>query len=192
MIKFTGLLLMVLVSSCNEQFPWESFKKCIESAPAIMDYPAQLESLGKSHHAIGNYQKRGLKSYEWNTYVYFGSRYAIEFSIDVELNKDHTKLIKLLGEPNFNLLVYSKITKNKGGGMEAHIASSISFGNKEWKEIIKHKKDLEKMLALLKIQENKEPLALFNEFREGYRPSPNQRIKLGPAGAFEQKLTVSP
>lgn len=81
-----------------------------------MDYPVQVESLGMSYHAIRGYQMRNEESYIWSSSAYLGGRYAIDFTIDVMLNNDHTKVIKILSQPRFRLVIVEKIQRRRDGG----------------------------------------------------------------------------
>ncbi len=183
-MKFLLISTVLMLVSCgqlySQPYSWENFKKCVESAPSVMLYPVQLEQLGKSYHAIGSYQRRGLKSYEWGTYVTFGSRYQIVMAIDVQLNNEHSEIIKILGEPRFRLLIYDNIIKNKGGGYESSFEADIKFTRKEWAEMVKHSGDIEKMLAVINVIENKAKLQHFDELAEIDLPEPKYRIRLTP------------
>ena len=162
--------------SCNQKFPWKNFKKCIESAPAIMPYPIQIEKFGKNHHAIGGYQKKNQKSYEWQSYVSFGTRYQIYMGIPVMLNKDHSEITKVLGEPEFHLIICGAIKKNSGGGFEADIDDDIVFTKKEWLKMIEAKGDIGDVLAVLDVKENKNPLLFFDDMCEVKSPPSHQVI----------------
>jgi hypothetical protein len=169
-MKIPILILILSLVSCGKSFKWPAFKKCIESAPSIMDYPIQVESLGKSYHAIRGYQMRNEESYIWSTSAYFGGRYEIFFTIDVMLNYDHTKVIKILSEPRFHLLIVEKLQRSKIGVVGASYEADIKFGKDEWKEMMKVKGDIGKILAVLDIKEVKPPLPLFDEFRKACQP----------------------
>ena len=146
-----------------------------------MDFPIQVESLGRLHHAIAGYQIKNRNSYEWQSHVHFGTRYNIAFSINVMLNEDHTKVVKILGKPQFHLHIYEKITKvgTGAGGFESSFDGQVNFGEKEWREMMKVKGDIGKMLAVLNIKENKNDLPLFKEMVENSLPVIHQRIQLG-------------
>tara|TARA_B100001059_G_C17659202_1_gene488566 strand:+ start:316 stop:840 length:525 start_codon:yes stop_codon:yes gene_type:complete len=170
------MYLILFCISCKGSYKWEQFKKCIESAIDLMEYPKQVEVLGKAHHAIGNYQKKGLSKYEWNSYVYFGSRYEIIMSVEVVLNSDHSKIIKVLGDPEFKLIIYGEITKNSGGGIEADVEKSILFGKDTWDKVVKSGSNTKEVLAILGVSENKNNLPFFEDYYESGRPIPKQLI----------------
>jgi hypothetical protein len=157
-------------------YSFQDFKKCIKSAPSVMSYPTEIESLGvNSYHAIGSYQIQDKENYDWQSNVLFGTRYQISCSVPVMLNKEHTKVTGVLGEAEFHLFVIGEITDN---GHAADIERDIKFDSKKWAEMIKHKDDVEKMLGVLGVQYNSDPLPLFDKLIALEMPSKEYRIRL--------------
>ena len=62
--------------------------------------------------------------------------------------------------------------------MDAEIEKGITFGVEKWSKMLKGKGNIAKILEVLNVKENKEPLPFFEDFYEASRPAPHQLIKL--------------
>ena len=83
---------------------------------------------------------------KWNTEVFFGGRYTLTMQVDVEIDYEARRIIRLVGEPVFYLQEVENITLLPDGRAVAvySIRSQRDkpFGLLEWNKIYKAKGDL--------------------------------------------------
>ena len=141
---------------------------CVMTVSAVMPYPKQMQAIGPTHHGIAGYINNQA-SYTWRSDVGFGTRYHIALAVEIELSNDHSKVVNLLGEPTFTLFEYGPspqkdaFDESKKIYTGFRVPAQVKFGKEKWAEVVKAGDDIEKILAVFGMKENKEVLPGFTE-----------------------------
>jgi hypothetical protein len=164
---FLGFTVLICGSGC-QSFNQDEYVRTVKSARSAIPVALQIETtFDEVDHTITHYGFRNQRSNQWNTNAYFGGRYQIHMTVDVEIDYSNFT-VRQLGEPEFRLYEYSKIYDPYGdkevyGGT---VGRQIEFSVEDWQKVFESKGDFSVIgVALLQ----NVPLKDFDRFVAGWR-----------------------
>jgi hypothetical protein len=164
-ILFSLWLGVILLCGCDlaaqNQKYWDDYKATVRSARAVIPIAVQMEELFPvADHFITEYGFDD-KPKTWNTEVFFGSRYTLTMQVDVEIDYQVHKILRMVNEPKFYLHESKKIDILPDGRAETTYESDNEkrFGPKEWKKIYEKKAGF----SAIGVQLNPTPVENFDE-----------------------------
>ncbi len=121
------------------------YKKVMYDGMAKIGCVGELEGLGGATHQLGDqyYYDEGGEM-PWVTKVYFENRYVVEMSVQVVVDFNHLKVLRVAGEPVFKISEMTGFNTAQDGASPI-VGKVKKFTLKEWGVIYKNNFDFGKI-----------------------------------------------
>ncbi|NOY28749.1 MAG: hypothetical protein GXP28_00815 [Planctomycetes bacterium] len=173
-VAFIMCVLLALASSCSRdgnavlnQFRITDVKKTVSSAKKVIPVALQMEEMyGDANHFLSSHEKSFTDgTWTWNTEVYFGGRYCLTMQVDVEIDYEKNRVVKMLSEPKFSLGEIIKVTVLSNGLERASSGEGKFFSLSEWEQFYESGGDF----LAIGMQKNPNKVPNFDRFATGVR-----------------------
>lgn len=133
----------------------------VSSGYSMIPYAKQVDDLfGPAWHFTSNYQQPNLV--EWCTETLFAGRYELHMRVQIKINKQTGKVLKVVGEPHFVVMEVTDID----GRSVTYDGDNHEFGMDEWNSVVDKRGDFSSIGILL---DDSNPVPGFTEYRKRLR-----------------------
>lgn len=164
---FVGLAVLISGSGC-QPIDQDDYVKTVKSARNAIPSALEIDStFDEVDHTITHFGFRNEPTNQWNTTAYFGGRYRLHMTVDVEIDYANCA-VRQLGKPEFRLYEYSKIfDSSKGKGIYGgDVGRQIDISLEDWKKVFENQGDFSVIgVAIM----HDKPLKDFEKFVAGVR-----------------------
>jgi hypothetical protein len=77
----------------------------------------------------------------WDTRLFFGGRYELNYQVYVEVDYSSHRIVKTTGAPKFVLWQVNRVINDSAGNIGSDIDKDVKFGEKEWEKVVAAKGD---------------------------------------------------
>jgi hypothetical protein len=184
-VNTTALFLgLVLICSFGcRPFNQDEYIKTIKSARTAIPAALQIEkTFDEVDHTITHFGFRNESTNQWNTTAYFGGRYRLHMTVDVEIDYANNT-VNPLGQPEFRLYEYSRIYDASEGRKiyGGSIGKQIEFTIEDWQKVFENHGDFT-IIGVTVLRD--QPLKDFEKFVAGVR---SHRIPVSLAPTSEEE-----
>ncbi len=112
------------------------YKETVRSGIKSLPWPKQMERLfGEGDHFITHYSlSAGPK--QWNTEVFFGSRYELTLQLEVDIDYDKRTVIHAATRPKFYLREVDRVKIAPSGQPTAFYSNDWTFDEARWQTLV--------------------------------------------------------
>ncbi len=117
----------------NGGWDMAAYRSAIRSGRTLIAPTLEMEKqFVKTQQMLIMYGSNRSRLYEWQSVAFLGGRYELTMSVQVILSSDGTKVVKVDGEPKFDLWVCHEI--HPGGGVSYAPSRAQQFRVQKWNE----------------------------------------------------------